>query len=688
MDLMAALAVVALVSAMADLGGGNGGQGAGGGGFGAGGDIFVQQGGLLTIESGTLSGGSVVGGAGGTGDPAPGGNGSAFGAGIFAQGSGTLTFAPAATQVETISDIIADQTGSGGSGSWGLLLNGAGTVALAAAETYSGGTTVDAGVLELVSGGSLTSTGNLIVNGGTFNLNGLNQTVGDLSGTGGTITLGTNDLTAGTGNTTTFAGVISGSGLFFKAGAGTQILTGASTYTGGTIIEGGTLQLGNGGAGGAILGVVVDDGVLAIKRSDIYTFAGPVGGNGAFEQLGPGTTILTGTDNVAGGSTISAGTLELGNGGSITGNVTFSGMGATLRLDTGTNQLGGSILGMMVGDSLDLRFQAFAVGNHAIWQQISANAGTLSLVNSSGASLAAFNLSDAYNGSNFSVAEDGSGGTSIELVNPVQPAGTTADMILNNPSNGDYEIYDVGGNAILAAYLLTQVGAPWRFAGLGMFQAGDTSDMLLRNSSTGAFEAYYISNNNVTNVATIGTVGTNWNFAGIGDFDGGSNLSELLLRNSSSGAFELYQVASGGVLSGSSVAAVGNNFQVEGFGHFSGSRHDSDGDAGYLGGCQQRPARTLHLPTQYGVVFRHRCRQGRQKSDDRGHGRSSRQRHHADGDAAEQRELLAVQLPTVDQFAQRQTGGCDRQQLSCGRLWSARRCRPRRNADARCGRRL
>ena len=93
-------------------------------------------------------------------------------------------------------------------------------------------------------------------------------------------------------------------------------------------------------------------------------------------------------------------------------------------------------------------------------------------------------------------------------------------MIMSNPSDGTYEIYNVGGNAILAAYQLGQVGAPWTFAALGTFQAGDSSDMLLRNSSTGAFEAYYVSNNNITDSASVGTVGLDWNFAGTGNFDG------------------------------------------------------------------------------------------------------------------------------------------------------------------------
>ena len=139
-------------------------------------------------------------------------------------------------------------------------------------------------------------------------------------------------------------------------------------------------------------------------------------------------------------------------------------------------------------------------------------------------------------------------------------------MIMTDGS-GDYEIYDIGGNAILAAYLLGQVGMPWTFVGMGTFQAGDTGDMLLRNSSTGAFEAYYIANNTITGVGPGRNGRHQLNFAGTGDFDGQSSLSELLLRNAASGAFELYQVAGGGVLSGSSVAAVGNNFSVKGFGY-------------------------------------------------------------------------------------------------------------------------
>ena len=123
------------------------------------------------------------------------------------------------------------------------------------------------------------------------------------------------------------------------SGTGKTILTGANTYTGGTTISTGTLQLGNGGMSGSILGGVADNGALAFDRSDTATFAGVISGGGVVAQIGPGTTILTGANTYTGGTTISGGTLQLGNGGttgSIVGGVADSGTLAFDRSDTAT----------------------------------------------------------------------------------------------------------------------------------------------------------------------------------------------------------------------------------------------------------------------------------------------------------------------------------------------------------------
>uniref|UniRef100_UPI000B1E633C autotransporter-associated beta strand repeat-containing protein n=1 Tax=Novacetimonas hansenii TaxID=436 RepID=UPI000B1E633C len=87
---------------------------------------------------------------------------------------------------------------------------------------------------------------------------------------------------------------------------GTTVLTGASTYTGGTNITAGTLQVGDGGTTGSITGDVADAGTLAFNRSDVSTFDGAVSGTGALNQIGTGTTVLTGASTYTGGTNITA----------------------------------------------------------------------------------------------------------------------------------------------------------------------------------------------------------------------------------------------------------------------------------------------------------------------------------------------------------------------------------------------
>ena len=93
---------------------------------------------------------------------------------------------------------------------------------------------------------------------------------------------------------TAFTGIISGTGSVQQNGTGTTVLVADNTYTGGTTITAGTLQVGNGETTGSIVGDVTNNGALAFNRSDVITFAGIISGAGSVQQNGPGTTILTG----------------------------------------------------------------------------------------------------------------------------------------------------------------------------------------------------------------------------------------------------------------------------------------------------------------------------------------------------------------------------------------------------------
>jgi fibronectin-binding autotransporter adhesin len=106
-----------------------------------------------------------------------------------------------------------------------------------------------------------------------------------------------------------YAYTISGSGTVNTEGYTT--FTANQSYTGDTIVDG-TLQLGNGGTAGSVAGNVQDYGTLAFDRSDTYTFAGNISGDGGVAVLGSGTVILTGNNTFDGSympSQILAGTL-------------------------------------------------------------------------------------------------------------------------------------------------------------------------------------------------------------------------------------------------------------------------------------------------------------------------------------------------------------------------------------------
>jgi hypothetical protein len=167
------------------------------------------------------------------------------------------------------------------------------------------------------------------------------------------------------------------------------------------------------------------------------------------------------------------------------------------------------------------------------------------------------------------------------------PAGTSADMIMRDGTNGDDEIYDSNGvfviydisnNAITTFADIGQLGGlEWTAAGFGDFSSGPgETDVLMRDGYTGQFEIYDITNNGITSAAAMGKIGLEWTVAGFGDFSGNAGETDMLMRNSSTGAFEVYDISNNAVTSAASMGQVGLEWTVAGFGDFGGNANETD----------------------------------------------------------------------------------------------------------------
>ncbi|WP_176629292.1 autotransporter-associated beta strand repeat-containing protein [Desulfolutivibrio sulfodismutans] len=218
-----------------------------------GGDVDLGTG-TLTVSQGTLilQGGLVASGA------------------SIASG-GLLDWAPSAN------------TGFAGviSGAGNFQKSGAATLTLSGNNTYTGATTVSAGILRVT--GSLASQSVAVSSGALFDMSPLTDT--------------------------TYAGVISGAGDFRKSGAATLTLSGSNTYTGDTAISAGTLRV-----TGSLASQSVDVAAGALfdmSPTANTTYAGVIEGAGDFRKSGTATLTLSGNNTYTGDTTITAGTLRV-----------------------------------------------------------------------------------------------------------------------------------------------------------------------------------------------------------------------------------------------------------------------------------------------------------------------------------------------------------------------------------------
>lgn len=223
--------------------------------------------------------------------------------------STTLTLTGNGTGLVTLSGIISEKTSSK---NVSLTKTGTSTFVLSGANTYTGATTVSAGILNIQNATALgaTTAGTSVASSATLQIQG-GITVGaealTISGTGAT---GQNGALVNVSGTNNYGGLVT--------------LGAASTISS----DSGTLNLTNtGNITGATFGLTLTGAGNGSVSSNINTTTGTLTKNGA------GTWTLTGASTYSGGTSVTAGKLFVNNtsgSGTGTGTITVTGSGTTL----------------------------------------------------------------------------------------------------------------------------------------------------------------------------------------------------------------------------------------------------------------------------------------------------------------------------------------------------------------------
>ncbi|EJD8841329.1 fibronectin-binding autotransporter adhesin ShdA [Salmonella enterica] len=358
-------------------------------------------------------------------------------------------------------------------GSGSLVKTGTGELTLNGDNDYSGGTTIDDGVLiadhadSLGTGAvanngvlqvgegelknTLSGTGSLVKTGtGELTLSGDNTYSGGTTITGGTLTadhadsLGSGDidnsgvLQVGEGE---LENTLSGAGSLVKTGTGELTLSGDNTYSGGTTITGGTLTADHADSLGT--GAIANSGVLQVGEGELEN---TLSGAGSLVKTGTGELTLSGDNSYSGGTTISGGTLTADHADSLgTGTIansgvlqvgegelknTLSGSGSLVKTGTGELTLSGD--NTYSGDTTIADGTLIAANVNALGSGNIDNSGTLMLE-----AEGEFNLANVttQSGATTELAK----GTTLNVDSLTQQADSTLNIDLSK-ANGESAI--------------------------------------------------------------------------------------------------------------------------------------------------------------------------------------------------------------------------------------------------------
>jgi len=249
-------------------------------------------------------------------------------AGFGGDGNGALTFSANAdlgTVNRTLTTVTATTLNGIVSNTGGINKAGASSLTLGGANTYTGNTTVTAGVLQLgnalaLQNSTLDTTSSLLGDASNgLKITPTTLTLGGLSGnkdlasvftttSGGYTGLTALTLNSGNGSSKSYSGIIAdgAAGMTLtKTGNGTQTLTGANTYSGGTLVSAGTLI----GTSTSLQGAINNNSAVIFDQAANGSYGGSMSGTGTLTKANSGTLTLSGANTYSGGTLVSAGTL-------------------------------------------------------------------------------------------------------------------------------------------------------------------------------------------------------------------------------------------------------------------------------------------------------------------------------------------------------------------------------------------